>query len=108
MNRRSFLLLSLTGCLLRPPVTSGDLRGATPETDACAKLRTHHNDWLLVSAFGGTLAGSGGAVVAIETDQGQKVGTVAAAGVLGAGAAVATVLAGIDANAYTQDCTTAK
>jgi hypothetical protein len=47
-------------------------------------------------------------VVAIETDQGQKVGTVAAAGVLGAGAAVATVLAGIDADAYTQECTKEK
>ena len=108
MNRRTFLLFGLTGCLLRPPVTSEDLRAATPETEACAKLRTHHNDWLLVSAFGGTLAGSGGAVVAVETDQGQKIGTVAASVLLGASAAVATVVAGIDANSYTQQCTIGK
>ena len=107
MNRRSFLLLSLTGCLLRPPVASG-LRAATPETTSCAKLREAHNGWLIAGALAGGAAGTGSLVVAVETDQGQKVGTVAAAGVLGAGAAVATVLAGLDADAYTQECTKEK
>ena len=107
MNRRCFLLLGLTGCLLRPPAAGG-LRAATLETASCAKLRVAHDGWLIASAIAGATAGTGSLAVAIETDQGQKVGTVAAAGLLGAGAAVATVIAGLDADSYTQECTVTK
>ena len=56
-------------------------------------------------ALAAGLAGSGGSLVAVETDQGQKIGTVAGSAVLGAGAALFTVLAGISADNYTQQCT---
>ena len=99
MNRRHFtaaLALLASGCLHRPSTT---LLGASgqpppPEPAACSRLRATHNGELIV-----------GALAAVETDQGQKIGTVAGSAVLGAGAALFTVLAGISADNYTQQCT---
>ncbi len=113
MNRRHFtaaLALLASGCLHRPSTT---LLGASgqpppPEPAACSRLRATHNGELIVGALDAGLAGGGGSLVAVETDQGQKIGTVAGSAVLGVGAALFTVLAGISADDYTQQCTASK
>ena len=114
MRRRSFIaaLLALlaSGCLHRPSTT---LLGASgqptpPEPAACSQLRKAHDGELIAGAIAAGLAGGGGSLVAVETDQGQKIGTVAGVAVLGAGAALFTVLAGISADDYTQQCTASK
>jgi hypothetical protein len=101
VTRRALLLLALTGCIHRPVHR---LFGATPETATCAHARNTHNTLLVSGALAGGLAGAGGLAVGIETDQGQRVGTAIAAGTLGVGAALLTVLAGIKADDYTQEC----
>ena len=114
MRRRSFIaaLLALlaSGCLHRPSTTLLGASGQpTPlEPASCSRLRAAHDGEMIAGAIAAGLAGGGGSLVAVETDQGQKIGTVAGSAVLGVGAALFTVLVGISADDYTQQCTASK
>jgi len=72
----------------------------------CKSESTAHNIWTVFGTVFGASAGAGGTATGIVKDQGWQIAIGATAAGLGIFAALATTLAGIEANAYAQgNCT---
>jgi len=107
-----FLILLLAGCINAPqPRAPGShLFLASPPSPQkisdCKSERTAHNVWTALGSVLGASAGAGGTAAGIVKDQGWQIAIGATAAGFGIFAALATALAGIEADAYSQgNCT---
>jgi hypothetical protein len=99
------LLLPFLACgCLHAPARHGLM--ATPPSPAaiaaCQKTQTFHNVWSWTGAITGGLAGLGGAATADLSDQTTKVVTGLSAAGMGLVAGLASVAAGLEADAFSQ------
>jgi hypothetical protein len=102
------LFLSVSGCIKVPPPKMGaSLNGAPPPTQAqvssCESLRSAHNTWTTIGAIAGGVAGASGPADAVISNKTAQEAIGMGVGVTGVLALVATTVAGLKANEYTQD-----